>query len=153
MNAPRDPAAALMRLEAYPLRLEERLRFSDTDMVGHVNNAVFATMFESGRVALLFDPEQPLAGPGQTFVLARLGIDFRAELHYPGMVTIASGVSRIGSSSITMPQALFSGERCVATGESVLVLIDQQTRRSAPLSPATRARLETLRFQETPDGI
>ena len=29
----------------------EKLRFSDTDMIGHVNNVAFAALFESGRVA------------------------------------------------------------------------------------------------------
>jgi acyl-CoA thioester hydrolase len=127
--------------EAYPEHMEERLRFADTDLVGHVNNASFATFFETGRVAFLFDPENPLFANGDTFVLARLNIDFLGELHFPGMVTIASGVSRIGSSSATIMQALFSGETCVGTGESVVVMIDGQTRKAKPLPPHARDEL------------
>ena len=32
----------------------EKLRYSDTDRQGHVNNAVFSTFLETGRVELLF---------------------------------------------------------------------------------------------------
>jgi len=31
----------------------DRLRFSDLDRQDHVNNAVFSTLFESGRVGVL----------------------------------------------------------------------------------------------------
>ncbi len=126
---------------AYPEFIEERLRFADTDLVGHVNNAAFATLFEIGRVSFLFDPQNPLFENNDTFVLARLNIDFRGELHFPGMVSIATGVSRVGSSSATIMQALFSGETCVGTGESVVVLIDGDTRRAKPLPDHARAEL------------
>ena len=53
-----------------------------------MNNAVFATFFESGRVAFLYDPKVPLAPAGCEFVIARLTIDFRAELRWPGVVDI-----------------------------------------------------------------
>ena len=62
------------------------LRFGDTDMLGHVNNAVFATLCESGRVDFYrkrLDDALPL---GAFWVIVRLVIDFRAELHYPGEV-------------------------------------------------------------------
>ncbi len=126
---------------AYPEFIEERLRFADTDLVGHVNNAAFATLFEIGRVSFLFDPQNPLFENNATFVPARLNIDFLGELYFPGMVSIATGVSRVGSSSATIMQALFSGETCVGTGESVVVLIDGDTRRAKPLPDHARAEL------------
>ena len=41
---------------------EDVLRFGDTDANGHINNALFATLCESGRVNLFrtrFDPTLP----------------------------------------------------------------------------------------------
>ncbi len=78
------------------------LRFADTDRLGHVNNAAFATFCESGRVAFIWDPDAPLAQPGRAFVIVRLVIDFRAELHWPGAVDIGSTVLRIGNRSFTL---------------------------------------------------
>jgi YbgC/YbaW family acyl-CoA thioester hydrolase len=92
-------------LETYPCRAVDVLRFADTDRVGHVNNAAFATFCESGRVALLYDPKQPLAPAGTNFVIARLVLDFRAEINYPGTVEIGTAVARVGRSSATLHQA------------------------------------------------
>jgi len=129
---------------AYPHQITERLRFGDTDMQGHINNAVFATLFESGRVAFLYDPGHGLPPEGTQFVIAELTVRFERELMFPGDVVVASGVSRIGNTSLTLTQALFAGNERVAGAESVIVLTDLATRRSTPLPDAARARFEDL---------
>ncbi|HLY56368.1 MAG TPA: acyl-CoA thioesterase, partial [Stellaceae bacterium] len=83
----------------------------------------------------------PLPGPGSIWVIARLALDFRAELHWPDEVEIGTGVIRIGRSSVTLGQGVFLGGRCVASAESVVVVMDQQTRRSAPIPDGLRAAL------------
>jgi acyl-CoA thioesterase FadM len=40
------------RLEDFPYRLTDNVRFADLDPNQHVNNAVYATYFETGRVTL-----------------------------------------------------------------------------------------------------
>jgi len=128
----------------FPLITSDKLRYGDTDMLGHVNNAVFATLLETGRVEFACDPARPLAREGASFVLARLVVDFRAELTWPGQVDIGTGVESVGSSSIRLRQALFQAGRCVATAESVIVQMDEVSRRATPLSEAARARLAGL---------
>jgi acyl-CoA thioester hydrolase len=123
---------------------DERLRFSDTDMVGHVNNAVYATFLESGRVSFLYDPAWPLRPPGHDFVIVRLVIDFRAEAHYPGEVRIGTRLLALGGRSFTLGQGIFKDGACIATGESVLALIDHENRRAVPLPGALRERLQAL---------
>ncbi|PKU24864.1 acyl-CoA thioesterase [Telmatospirillum siberiense] len=125
----------------YPLWSRDVLRYGDTDRQGHVNNAVFATFCESGRTAFLCDPAAPVAAAGNSFVIARLVLDFRAEILWPGEVDIGTGVLSLGRSSFTLGQGLYVGERCVATAQTVMVLIDDATRRSTPLPEALRAGL------------
>ncbi len=132
------------RLDAFPLHSMDRIRYADTDRQGHVNNAVFATFLETGRVALLYAPDAPLAEPGSAFVIARLAIDFRAEIRWPGDVAIGTRVASVGRSSIRLEQGVFQDSLCVATGESVIVLMDEQTRRSRPLPAAAIERLKAL---------
>jgi acyl-CoA thioester hydrolase len=141
-----DPVArSPLPLDAYPLRATDRLRYGDTDRQGHVNNAVFATFFETGRVAFLYDPANPVLPEGASFVIARLVIDFRAEINWPGEVEIGTYVSRVGRSSCTLSQAVFQNGKCVASGESVVVLMDEATRKSRPLTDAIMALLERYR--------
>jgi len=129
---------------AFTLWTHDKLRYADTDRQGHVNNAKFATFLETGRVSFLYDPAAPLAPPGCEFVIARLTIDFRAELRWPGEVDIGSVIRTVGRSSATIGQGLFVGNQCVAAAETVIVLTDTTTRRSTPMPDALRARLAAL---------
>jgi acyl-CoA thioester hydrolase len=117
------------------------LRYADTDRQGHVNNSVFATFFETGRVEILFDAATPLHDAGGTFVIARLVIDFAAEIRWPGTVDIGTRVTAIGRSSIKLAQALFQDGRHVASAESVIVHVGADDGKARPLPPHARAAL------------
>ena len=120
---------------------EDRLRYGDLDALGHVNNAVFSTFSESGRIAFLRDRMIAPQDSGHAFVVARLTIDFVAELHYPGTVRIATRATRMGRSSMTFEQVMLAQDRVVARAESTVVLIDRQSRRSTPFPDAMREAL------------
>lgn len=123
-------------LEAYPARVVERLRYRDTDRQGHVNNAVYSTFFESGRVELLFNPAEPVAPPGAQFVIVRLTIEFRRELLWPATLEIGTGVSRIGGKSVGLEQALYRNGEIAAAAASVLAIMDDRTRRAIEIPDA-----------------
>ena len=122
----------------------EKLRYPDTDRQGHVNNAAFAAMFETGRVEILYDTDQPLASPDCAFVIVHLSIDFSSEINWPGQVEIGTGVSKIGRSSVTFEQALFQKERLTATAKTVVVHMNESTRKSEPLNDMAVQRLIKL---------
>ena len=129
---------------SYAVWTDERTRYADTDRQGHVNNAKFATFFESGRVAFLLDRERPLAPAGHGFVVARLAIDFRREMRWGVRVDIGSIVASLGRTSFRVRQALFQDGECASTGESVIVLMADANRRPAELPRATRVQLEAI---------
>jgi acyl-CoA thioester hydrolase len=129
------------RPQDFPHRTIETIRFGDLDRQNHINNAVFATHFESGRVIILYGEEYGLIVPNASFVLAHLSIDFLGEMHWPGNVEIGTAIARVGNCSIGLDQALFVNGRCVATAENTLVLLDKATRRPRPFSPEHAARI------------
>jgi acyl-CoA thioester hydrolase len=131
--------------DAYALVSSDKLRYGDTDRQGHVNNAVFATFLETGRVEFLYDPRRPLARDGAEFVLVSLKVDLEGEVSWPGRVEVGTRVTRVGTSSFTLEQVVYQEDRRVATAESVVVQIDRDTRKSAPLAPTTVDRLEELK--------
>lgn len=120
------------------------LRYGDTDRQGHINNAVFCTLFESGRVAFLFNESGSITEPGNAFVIAKLSLDFIAEMNFPGLAQVGSKILSIGKSSFTVGQAIFKDGECCSTSESVIVHTDENTRRSAPLPEPVRQKLEQL---------
>ncbi|WP_294539387.1 thioesterase family protein [uncultured Rhodoblastus sp.] len=131
-------------LQYFPHVSREKLRYGDTDRQGHVNNAVFVTFLESGRVELLLNAGVDLCGPDGAFVLARLVLDYRKEMNWPGEVEIGTTVMSVGRSSARMAQALFQHDECVATAEAIVVLTDTATRRSKPFSDEARAFLQSM---------
>lgn len=130
--------------DAYRHWTYDKLRYSDMDSQGHVNNAVYATFFETGRVTM-FRGDLQLLGPGENIVIVRVEIDYRAELHYPGTVDIGTRVLSVGRTSFRLGAAVFHGDRCIATSEAVIVLMDETTRQAKPLSPRLKAWLEEER--------
>jgi acyl-CoA thioester hydrolase len=117
---------------------EDVLRFGDTDMNGHVNNATFAVLCESGRVNLFRTRLGHEDGKDTFFVIAKLVIEFRGELYYPGPVRTGTWVRHLGRTSLGLAQVLLDGDRVAATSEAVCVHMDGATRRPAPFPSAMR---------------
>ena len=49
-----------IKYEEFPLKTYDKIRYADTDRQGHVNNAVFSTFLETGRVKILYNPDYPI---------------------------------------------------------------------------------------------
>ena len=141
MNAPIRPDVT-PRLEDFPFRLSDNVRFADLDPNQHVNNAVYATYFETGRVTLMKDPAFGLMPDGLGWVMVRLDMHFRAELHWPGTIELGLGVAKFGRTSVSFDQVVFSEGRCVASARAVTGLIDDATRKPAPLTPELKANFQ-----------
>ena len=141
MNAP-APSDTTPRLEDFPYRLTDNVRFADLDPNGHVNNAVYATYFETGRVTLMKDRSYGLVPEGLAWIMVRLDIHFRAELRWPGAIEMGLGVAKFGRTSVTFDQVVFAQGRCVASAQSVTVLIDEATRKPTALRPEIIANFQ-----------
>ena len=130
------------RPEDFPHRTVETIRFGDLDRQNHVNNAVFATFFESGRVILLYDPQCGLGAQDTSFVLAHLSIDFLARACvFRTCRFCSSAIAAVGNSSLRVNQALFVNGVCVAMAENTLVRVDRETRKPRPFAPDHAARI------------
>jgi acyl-CoA thioester hydrolase len=141
VNAPiRTDAEPL--LEDFPYRLSDNVRFADLDPNQHVNNAAYASYFETARVTLMKDGANGLSPEGFGWVMVRLDVNFRAELHWPGKIELGLGVAKIGRTSVSFDQVVFSEGKCVASARAVNVLVDQVTRKPVPLTSEIKANFQ-----------
>jgi acyl-CoA thioester hydrolase len=122
---------------AFPHVRRERVRFRDCDAMGHVNNAVYSTYLEKARIDVV--------GSLSAFILARVEIDFRAELRAGEEIEVGSRVGRVGTKSFDLEHEIRAGERLVAEAKSVLVAYDYDVSASVPLSAELLERLERAR--------
>ena len=140
------------QLEDFPFRVTDHVRFADLDPNQHVNNAVYASYFETGRVTLMKDRSFGLMPEGLAWMLVRLDIHFRAELRWPGTIELGLGVAKFGRTSVTFDQVVFSAGRCVASAQSVNVLIGESSRKPTPLTAEILGNFQRWRRRGI-DGI
>lgn len=141
------PAKHFPRLADYPHQVRDIVRFRDMDAQRHVNNAVYSTYFETGRVAMFRDPDLGVGVANVTFVLARAEIDFLLELHWPGDLMVGTALKKFGRRSFVVAQAVFLGEDCAAFGDFTMVTLNKETREPIPLPDEVIARLSPWKFK------
>ena len=124
-----------------PYVTAQKLRFCDTDALGHVNNAVYSVMLEAGRAEMV--QQAGLLVPNGRFgvVIARLELDFLREMNWPGDIRIESAFHALDAKRMHMRQRLHQGETPVARASSTLAVIDTETRRAVALTDEWRAAL------------
>lgn len=133
-----------MQLSDFPLQTFDKVRYADTDRQGHVNNAVFSSFLETGRVELLYAHSSLLPQAGCSFVIAALKLDFLREIVWPGTVDIGTGLSKIGNSSAVILQELYQNDLLVARAETVVVQVSAQTGKGEAFSDEARAFLQSF---------
>ncbi|MDQ4119384.1 MAG: thioesterase, partial [Actinomycetota bacterium] len=132
----------------YPVLIEHGARYSDLDPSRRIGRDALVRWFEDARVAVERDAfGADLVARLQSRVrllLAAVRVDVIAPLRVAGRYRIGIGVSHIGVSSFAYRYAVFAGQECVATGESVSVHIDGSS--PSPLPDVVRGALATLQI-------
>ena len=114
-----------------------QLRFGDTDKLGHINNAAYASYAEVGRLEFL----RSLGIEAPSLILARLAIDFRRQVVLDDECFITTRVVRVGNSSIVLEQTLTANGEVAADFEAVIVWFDYQQQRPARVPNPVRSAL------------
>ena len=117
-------------------------RFGDIDPLRHLNNVALARFYEDGRVRFV-DAIGARAAlePGHGFVVAEVAIQYLAEGRYPDVVTVSTGLLRLGRSSFAMAHALFQSGACIGTAETTLVYVHRAEGDARPLPAGLREAL------------
>ena len=133
VNAP-SRVDSVPQLDDFPFRVTDNVRFADLDPNHHVNNAVYASYFETGRVTLMKDRSYGLMPQGLAWVLVRLDMHFRAELRWPGTIEMGLGLVEIRPHLGDLrPGGVFRGQMR-RLGATTSVLIEETTHKSTPLT-------------------
>ena len=135
-----------LTITAFPFVTFDKVRYGDTDRQGHVNNAVFATFFETGRVEMLYQPSHQFLSDDCSFVVAKSTIELIAEIHWPGQVDVGTGIVRIGGSSLVIAANLYQQGQLVATSETIVVQVNNITKTSTPISEEVKQKLKSFQI-------
>jgi acyl-CoA thioester hydrolase len=118
-------------------RIDIQVRFGDTDALGHVNNASFASYAEMARLDFL----RRIGKSVTSLILATLYIDFRRQVRFGEAVHVDTRVERLGTTSITLEQTIYANDEVAADVKSVVVHFDYATGKAMPLTEDIRSTL------------
>lgn len=129
----------------FPVHWPVQTRWTDNDMFGHLNNAVYYQLFDTAINAWIgsragVDPmDAPWLG-----VVAESSCRYFAELTFPSDLVVGLAVTRLGTSSVTYRTGLWAeGGPLAAVGSWVHVYVDRETRRPVPIPDRIRTLLGT----------
>ncbi|NGY03954.1 acyl-CoA thioesterase [Solimonas terrae] len=130
--------------EGLPFRCQIATRFSDLDVIGHVNNVAAAAILQEGRNRFIHHCELFKLAHAQLVVASTL-IEYADDLLHPAPVDVGVGVLEIGRSSLRLGQLAWQGERLAVYAEIVQVTRDE--RGAVPLPDSWRQRLDAMRIK------
>ena len=124
-------------MDGSPFVHRETVRFRDLDSLGHVNNAVYLTYLEQGRIAFL----EARGAATESVIVGRVEIDFRSPLRLGEEVEIRVRLARLGSKSFDLEYELRAAGRLVAEARDVNVVYDYERREPTAIPDEWKARL------------
>ncbi len=101
------------------------------DKMGHINNAVFLSYFESARIDI-FEKWDYIKIP---FIMVSAKIDYIQQLYHPSILCIGSKIDRIGKTSFDIKSAIFSNGDNNASASAIItcVCFDYENQKTIPV--------------------
>ncbi len=130
---------------AWHLRMPTR--WIDNDVYGHMNNAVYYSVFENVVMSWLevHNGLNPNSGSVRCFT-AENGCQYHDAVRYPDDLDVALRISKIGNSSVRYELGIFVKDKpkVCATGFIVDVFVDAVTEKPTRIPDEYRQAMSTL---------
>lgn len=86
-----------------------QIRFGDTDLLGHVNNAFYLSYFELARIQFFSEAfNDSIDWQDEGILLANVNINYLKPILLSDKIKIKTWISKIGSKSFTFKHEIFS---------------------------------------------
>lgn len=124
--------------------VEIQKRFSDFDMYGHVNSAVYFSYFEYARIVALSEMFEKFT-EDIWFVVAKQSCDYLEPILFKDSINVDLKITKISKSSFDIEYITKNDYKIFAKGLTTLVAIDKNTKKSTPLTLDIQNYLSKLR--------
>ena len=129
-----------------PIVTPIQVRYSDTDAMGHINNAIYHTYLEYCRIRFMAALNLPQREDDRRppIIMARTEIDFLKPGFVDDNIAVSGWLSAVGNKSFTMKFHIRADERLLARAVGVQVWYDYVADRSVPIPDDVRILFERL---------
>lgn len=128
-----------------PFRHELRVRYGECDPQGIVFNANYLLYFDVAFTELwraAVGPWLEMVQDGHDAVVAESHLRFLAPARFDDVITLAAGITRLGSTSITTEIDVMRGDELLVAGRLRHVCVSTHTWKKAPLPGNIRSGLD-----------
>lgn len=132
-----------------------KVRFSETDALGHISNISYFIYLEEARTEFFADLGFGRDINNWKIILASASCDFVSQGYYNQKLVVQTAVSRIGNSSFQVVHEIKDAEsgELIAKGQASAVHFNFKTQKSEVLPEANRQLLEKHLLKEaSPHG-
>jgi acyl-CoA thioester hydrolase len=120
-----------------------RVRFSDVDIYGHVNNVKYFEYYQEARLAFLTSLGRREHEGSFAVVVARVDVDYKRPILFRSdPYTVESWVSRVGNSSFGLSAEIKDGDTLLSRADAVLVTFDLESQSARPMTEPERESLQ-----------
>lgn len=138
---------AIPTIDEYGYVADVTTRWTDNDVYGHVNNAVFYQYFDSvANRFLIEEGGLDIHNSDVIGLVVESGCEYHAPIEYPAALRVGLRVDRLGNRSVTYGLAVFTRDVGVAVAHGYFshVFVDRETRRPVAMPARLRTALERL---------
>jgi len=131
--------------DEFPYVLEIQTRWSDNDIYGHVNNAVYYLYFDTVINRYLIDRGGLDIAVGHIIaVCVESQCSYKRSIAFPEVIQAGLRVTKLGNTSVHYEVGIFRGQDLCALGTFVHVFVARGTRKPTPIPPAIRDALKRI---------
>ena len=110
---------------------ELKTRWRDSDVYGHINNAVFLSYFEDARKS--FFKRWDINLTDRSLIVASIKIDYLQQVKHPSQLDVGQKVSRLGNTSFDIFSILFLDNKPICSATTTIVCYNFLTEKKIKL--------------------
>jgi len=121
-----------------------KVRFSETDALGHVSNISYFIYLEEARIEFFRELGFEMALDKWSVIMISANCVFYKQAYFDQRLKVTSFVTKIGNSSFKIGHRITDAEtdELIAEGDAGAVYFDFNSQKSEPLPESIRAKLE-----------
>lgn len=123
--------------------MEIVVRMSETDALGHINNAKYFTYMEEGRLDFI-DKLAFKHSKNEAFIVARTACDYLQQGFHGQTLRVQTTINKIGGKSLTLHSHIYNKETgdLIARGETIVVYFRLDLQESQQIPEQYRKKLK-----------
>ncbi|MTH55334.1 acyl-CoA thioesterase [Bacillus mangrovi] len=124
--------------------VQVRVRFCETDALGHVNNTSYFIYLEEARVQFFGKLGRPMTAESWPFILASASCDFLEQAYFNQELSVHTAIAKIGTKSFHLSHTVkdLQSGRTIAQGKAAIVYFNFDLQKSEEIPDHLRSELE-----------